>query len=282
VSERRVSTGVLGSWEKVSTPWHPALRPCLEGYVGYREDSGLPLRLRTMPTGSVTLIINLGEPLKLITMPDPEFGGCAYPAFVAGMHDGPGLYEHPGGQFGIQVDLTPLGAYRLLGVPMHVLTNMAVDLRELLGPQAGSVVARLAETPSWAERFDLLDELLLARLEEGPAPSPEVTRVWRLLAGSAGRVTIADLTAEVGWSRKHLAERFKEQIGLSPKVMARVLRFHHAKTMLDRPAPAPVADVAVACGYYDQAHLNREFRALAGFTPTEMLASRVPGGGISG
>jgi AraC-like DNA-binding protein len=266
----------------MTTSWHPALRPCLEGYVGYREDSGLPLRMRTMPTSSVTLIINLGEPLKLITMPDPGFGGGAFAAFVAGMHDGPGLYEHPGGQLGIQVDLTPLGAYRLLGMPMHALTNVAVDLGDLLGPRAGSLVARLVETPSWAERFDLLDELLLARLTGGPMPAPEVTEAWRLLAASAGRVTIADLTAEVGWSRKHLVDRFKEQIGLSPKIMARVLRFHHARTMLDRPAPAPVAEVAMACGYYDQAHLNREFRALAGCTPTEMLASRVPGGGVSG
>ncbi|MCW2913564.1 MAG: transcriptional activator FtrA [Actinomycetia bacterium] len=282
MSERRVTTDGLGFWRKITTPWHPALRPYLNGYVGYWENSSMPLRMRTMPTSSVTLIINLAEPLKLITMPDPGFRSGAFASFVAGMHDGPGLYEHPGGQVGIQVDLTPLGAYRLLGAPMHALTNVAVDLSDLLGPRNDAFVDRLVETPSWAERFDLLDEVLLARLDDGPVPAPEVGRAWRLLTAGAGRVTVAELTAEVGWSRKHLINRFKEQIGLSPKVMARVLRFHRAKAMLEHEAPTSLAEVALACGYYDQAHLNREFRTLAGFTPTEMLAARVPGGGISG
>lgn len=275
-------TGSLGTWSKATTRWHPALRPYLVDYTGYRDDSGMPVRMRTVPTSSVTLIINLAEPLRLITMPDPGFSGSAFASFVAGMHDGPGLYEHPGGQLGIQVDLTPLGAYRLFGVPMRALTNGAVDLNDLVGRRAEAVVARLRETPSWEERFDLLDELLLARLAEGRMPSPEVARAWRLLAASAGRVPIAGLCAEVGWSRKHLVDRFKEQIGLSPKVMARVLRFHRAKVMLEQRALPSFAEVALACGYYDQGHLNREFRTLAGFTPSQMLAARIPGGGVSG
>jgi AraC-like DNA-binding protein len=86
---------------------------------------------------------------------------------------------------------------------------------------------------------------------------------------------VGALAGEVGWSRKHLINRFRDQVGLSPKVMARVLRFHRAVDLLAHGVPSYV-DVAVTCGFYDQAHMNREFRALAGCTPGELAAPRRP------
>jgi AraC-like DNA-binding protein len=188
------------------------------------------------------------------------------------MHDGHGMYLSPGGQRGIQLDLTPLGAYTLLGVPMARLTNAAAELPDLLGREAGALVERLADAPSWGARFDLLDGFLLRRLDAGPVPDPEVTRAWRLLNGDL-TVSVADLAADVGWSRKHLTNRFREQAGLPPKVMARVLRFQHAVGLLT--GGAGFAEAALACGYYDQAHLNREFRALSGCTPTELIGGQL-------
>lgn len=283
MSDRAIVIDDGGGWRTATTPPHPALRAHLAAYVGYWADwadTAAPARVRTLPTRTTTLIINLGEPLRLLRMPDPAFTAEAFTSFVAGMHDGPGLYEHPGRQCGIQLDLTPLGAYTLLGVPMSELTNVAVDLSDLLGPTTDRFVARLRETPGWGERFDLLDGLLLARLEAGPVPAPEVTEVWRLLSASAGRIAVGDLAGQVGWSRKHLVNRFKQQVGLSPKVMARVLRFLRAVELMEHGAPSFV-DVALVCGYYDQAHLNREFRALAGCTPTELLGSRFSAGGAA-
>jgi AraC-like DNA-binding protein len=193
------------------------------------------------------------------------------------MDDGPGSYTYPGAQTGIQVDLTPLGAYRLLGIPMHRLTNRAFDLADLLGSQGAAVVERLRDTPCWGDRFDLLDAVLLGRMEAGPHPAPEVRECWRRLTSAHGLVPVSELTGEVGWSRKHLAHRFKEQIGLTPKSLARVLRFQRALRILADGKP-PFVEVATLCGYYDQAHLIREFRALSGYTPRELLAARaVPG-----
>lgn len=132
---------------------------------------------------------------------------------------------------------------------------------------------RLASTPDWAARFDLLDEALLDRLGDGPEPSPEVDHAWRLLSGSAGAIPIARISAEVGWSQGYLIRRFTQQIGLAPKASARVLRFRHAVAMLNRGA-ASLTEISTACGFYDQAHLNREFRAIAGTTPGQMMAAR--------
>ncbi|MFG2004709.1 helix-turn-helix domain-containing protein [Spirillospora sp. NPDC048911] len=279
MSDRYVRVENRGAfWLAAGRP-HPALRPFLAAYDGYWESVPAPSRMRTLPTRHTVMIINLGPPLRL-HVPDPGAAPAVYGPFIAGMHDGHGMYEHEGGQRGVQLDLTPLGAYTLLGVPMGELTNRAVDLADVLGPEVPRLVGRLQDAAGWAERFDLLDAFLLGRLEIGPSPDPEVREAWRLLDTTCGRTPVAALAGEVGWSRKHLTHRFKEQVGLSPKVMARVLRFQHAVELMsapfDRQGVPSWVDLAVTCGYYDQAHLNREFRALAGCTPTELLAGQAP------
>jgi transcriptional regulator GlxA family with amidase domain len=94
---------------------------------------------------------------------------------------------------------------------------------------------------------------------------------------SGGCVDIGHVAREVGWSRRHLGERFHREVGLAPKPTARLVRFDRAKSLLKRRAGAgTVADVAAATGYADQAHFTREFRALAGSTPTRWLAEELP------
>jgi AraC-like DNA-binding protein len=93
---------------------------------------------------------------------------------------------------------------------------------------------------------------------------------------SRGTVPIADLARETGWTPRHLGTRFRNEFGLTPKAAARVVRFDRARRLLQRRveaggAPA-LADLAAAGGYYDQAHLAREFRELAGCAPSRWLA----------
>jgi AraC-like DNA-binding protein len=194
-------------------------------------------------------------------------------SFVAGLHDGPALTEHDGLQHGVQVDLTPIGAYALFGVPIQELTNRVVALDALLGRDAERLVDRLLGTPSWEQRFEVLDDVLSVAVTNGPRPAPEVAWLWHELAGSAGARSISELAADIGWSRRHLATRFRREIGLSPKTLARVLRFQRAVRRLREGSPGTLAAVAAECGYYDQAHFNREFRTFAGCTPREFLAA---------
>lgn len=88
---------------------------------------------------------------------------------------------------------------------------------------------------------------------------------WRRLTGSHGRMRITALADELGWTRQHLATRFREHLGLTPKTVARLARLHRATSMLTSRS---LAEIAAACGYADQAHLNRDFRLLTGCTPT--------------
>ncbi|WTY01636.1 AraC family transcriptional regulator [Streptomyces canus] len=271
----------LGGLWRVTRPWHPGLRPYLRSYVGYWEAVATPYEARLVPTGRATLLISLAEPFSQVRrLGVPDVGSGNIGSLVVGLEDRPAICTHPGGQEAIRVEFTPLGAYRLFGLPMSELTNLAVGIRDVLGPEAGVLVERMAATPDWAARFDLLDAALLARLEHGPQPTPEVGHAWQLLAGSAGAVPIARIAAEVGWSQGYLTRRFTQQIGLTPKASARVLRFRHAVALLGRGATS-LTEISMACGFYDQAHLNREFRAMAGTTPGQMVASRRVEGAVA-
>ncbi|MEU3721518.1 AraC family transcriptional regulator [Streptomyces sp. NPDC031705] len=271
----------VGDRWRVTRPWPAGLQPYLHSYAGYWEAVASPFRVRLVPTGRAVLVINLGQPftqVRRLREASPSDGAIG--SLVVGLDDGPRLCDHPGGQEAIRLELTPLGAYRLLGVPMRELTNRAVELRDVLGPEADELAERMAATDDWATRFDLLDFVLLTRLERGPEPAPEVSHAWRLLARADGAIPVARIAAEVGWSQSYLVRRFTEQIGLTPKVSARILRFHHAVHLLGHKGASP-SEVTASCGFYDQAHLNREFRALAGTTPGRVAAARIAEGALA-
>lgn len=142
---------------------------------------------------------------------------------------------------------------------------MAVELRERLGATAG-----------WAGRFAACDDVL-GRLAPGRnSVAAPLGEAWRLLVASGGSLPVADLAVRVGWGRRHLAARFSEEFGLSPKVAARIVRFDRARRMLQSGEARTIANVAATCGYYDQAHLNREFVDLAGCPPTRWMAEELP------
>jgi AraC-like DNA-binding protein len=105
-----------------------------------------------------------------------------------------------------------------------------------------------------------------------------LSRLWQ----SGGRARIESLATEIGCSRRYLHARFREQVGLAPKTVARLIRFGAVRRRIER-TPARWADVAYDCGYADQAHLNRDFRELAGTTPTDFVSRLLPGyGGVMG
>jgi transcriptional regulator GlxA family with amidase domain len=112
-------------------------------------------------------------------------------------------------------------------------------------------------------------------------PSPGVEWSWQRLRRTGGRASIGALAAELGWSHRRLIVRFREQIGLAPKTVARVLRFDRAVAALGSSGSRGFAEIALDCGYFDQAHLNRDFRELAGTTPTAFRGSRLDSGGVS-
>jgi AraC-like DNA-binding protein len=264
--------------EYVSGRPHRALAGLVLDYGGYVEDSPVPVRRRQAPTGALTLVISFGPPLRL----HGPAGPCVPGSFLAGMHDSAVVTEFVGLQRGVQVNLTPLGGYALLDTSMDELTNRSPRLDELSVPALAALPEQLAEATDWSARFSMIDAALLGlRAAARRLPDPEVSWAWQRLRRTAGAAGVAELADNVGWSRRHLLTRFREQVGLTPKTAARVVRFERAARMLvpvladggpGAPAERSIATVAASCGYADHAHLTREFRALAGVTPSAYVA----------
>jgi AraC-like DNA-binding protein len=170
-----------------------------------------------------------------------------------------------GHQLGVQVELTPAGALALLG-DVEACTDAVIPLDEALGGEATRLVERLGDAPSWEARLDVLDTSFACC--EVPALAPEVVWIRHQLHRSQGRARVEPLLDETGWSRRHVTERFRRQLGLAPKAYARLLRFQHATSLLmEQTSRRSLADVATEAGYYDQSHLTRDFAALAGMSP---------------
>jgi AraC-like DNA-binding protein len=261
----------LGRMELASAAPHPTLRRHVRRYCGFRERTSHPVRRRELPSADVTFVVGLGPELRLLE-PRP----ASHSSFVAGLDERSAVTEHDGEAAGVEVNLTPLAAHLLFRVPMHTLAHRVVELDDVLGPEADRLAERLYCAPAWPERFRILDETIAERIADAPEPSPGIAWAYQQLLASAGRVRVGVLASELGWSRKRLATRFREEIGLPAKSLARILRFRRAVRLMERDGDRSLGEIALDCGYFDQAHLNRDFRSFAGSTPTELLARRFP------
>jgi AraC-like DNA-binding protein len=269
------------SWTMAHRLPHPGLADHVSGYTGYVERSVLPLRRREVANGSVVMIISFGDSIDVKLSADPA--ATRQRSFVAGLHDGFVFNEHGGRQTGVQVDLTPLGAYRVLGVPPSEFANGVVPLDALGSRALAELADRLASAADWPARFDLLDRAFLRWAAEGPQPDTAVSWAWGQLRRAHGQVAVKVLADEIGWSHRHFVARFRHHIGLAPKPTARVLRFQRAVELLTADDSTTISDVAASCGYADHSHLVRDFRDLAGCTPSALLGARLPDGpGIAG
>jgi AraC-like DNA-binding protein len=261
--------------EHVSVPVPPDLRPAIAGWTGYRYDGLAPGSHLGLPSPALTLVISLGAPTKLAATPDPGQRPAAFAALIGGLHLRPAVIEYDTELYGIQVNLTPAGARLLLGMPAGALSPAVVHLEDVVGRAAPELVEQLADAPDWPQRFGTLVAALrrLAR-RALPAPHVAVDAAWRQLAGDPA-ARVADTAAAVGYSRRHLNERFRAEYGVSPKQAARIARFDRARRALQVAAPPSLASAAALAGYYDQAHMAREWNELAGCPPSRWLADEV-------
>ena len=248
----------------------PRLRPLVGFYTGYRQRGLPPGRHRGLPSPYLTLIFTLDDPLVVAAHPDPRQAPGSYRSLLGGLHVTPALIVHRGRQSGVQVAVHPLGCRALLGLPAGELAGTDVDAAAVLGePVVAEIRERLAAAPDWPGRFATLDRMLAGLLRaRGGETAPRIAYAFRTLARGPARIDA--LAADVGWSDRHLTARFRAEVGLRPKEVARVARFDRARRAV-RPR-VRLADVAAAHGYADQSHLVRDFRAFAGCPPSRWLA----------
>jgi AraC-like DNA-binding protein len=237
-------------------------------YVGFRQAGTSVERWIEPPRPAVTLMVSLEGQLRASGQVLPD-------AWICGLTDTHDVVEFAGAYACLDLKLTPLGAYTLLGFPLHELPDTVCALDEVLGGDGRRLSEQLHDAHQWEARFDAIEAFLLRRAAQGPRCDPVLAWAWSRLCETEGRLAIGALAAELGCSRRHLSARFRETVGRPPKTVARLLRFERVQRLLATD-PLSWADIAYGCGYCDQSHLNRDFRDLAGTTPGAFIARRIP------
>ncbi|WP_405016080.1 helix-turn-helix domain-containing protein [Kitasatospora sp. NBC_00070] len=263
-----------GVWELAVRQPTAALRGQVLEYRGYRMDLRHPRRRLEVPAGVVTMVLGFDGPIRLTDAVTPE-RVSSYTSLVAGMRRTGTIGEHGGRLHGITVSMTPRTAFGVFGPALGDLTNQWIALPDALGTRTtDGLLDQLFEAPSWDARARVLDAFLLGRLSDSRPWAPAVDWAWQELRRTTGQVAVQELADTAGWSRRRLETMFREQVGLPPKGCARILRLQR---VLREYRDGPDRDgtrIALRCGYFDQAHLVREFRATLGCSPSQFFAHR--------
>lgn len=240
--------------------------------VAYDERAGCPIRQIESASLTVPLIVNLGEPFRIGLGQQPG-GEDARPSFAAGLTTERVYIGSSGRAACLQINLTPLGARQVLGLPVAALTGAMIPLEDCADREVLDLKRRIEDLTDWESRLDLAETFVWRRLVAAVDGTPQIVHAYLRIVGSGGRQGISAIGEEIGWSRKHLSQRFRDEIGLPPKTVARIARFARAQTLARFEAAPEWADIAGDCGYADQAHMIREFGAFAGLTPRAWRAS---------
>lgn len=266
-----VHRGSVGDaqWETATRQLAAPLRAVVSRLQGYEERSPGGSVREELPSSHVVVIIETGPPL-IQRRPTDTAGSRYVGGFVAGL--GPGVTEtrHDGLQRGIQINLTPSHARRVLGVPLHELAGRTVALTDLLAPGDRSLPQRIAEAPDWEHQTDIAERWVRDRLSRGPAADRRIAGALKAIVDSGGTVDIARVRQHAGLSRPHLVRLFREHVGVPPKQFARLVRFDRIVTAIRTASTTAWAALAADVGCYDQAHLAREVRSLASMTPSAL------------
>ena len=245
----------------------PRLRSAVLQIIGYQEDAvGHFRQIKPAPT-SVPVLLAFRDPF-VVRMSGQAGGEAIRGGFVAGLCTGRVEIDSFGGSSCVQIDLAPIAAHRLLGVPMGLLRDRVVGLEDILGAAAPRLIEQLALAPTWEARLARIEAFLEAHLTPDAGTPSVAAQGFAELTRAGGTTRITALSKQLQVSRKHLAHEFEREIGLPPKTVARLIRFNRALGRA-RSDDASWASIAATCGYADQAHLIREFIQFAGESPEQ-------------
>lgn len=233
-----------------------------------------PQHEKVLPNGVVELIVNLGAPHRVVDPDDPARFTRYHASWLAGMQRSFLVIagEHDSNLLGVR--FRPGGAHALLRRPLAEFNDTVLELDLLARSFADELRDRLHHAAPGLARVEVAEAMLLRHLDPDRC-DPRVDDLVARLAAAPHAASIARLAADLGVSQKHLIHLCKQQVGLSPKLLSRVLRFNAVVRALETIKTPQWADVAARHGYSDQAHLIAEFKVFAGVTPSEYLHRRL-------
>ena len=250
----------------------PRLRPFIECFWTLEGDGpvGLSSPERILPDGCAELILNFGD--RFLQHSDNNQRELQPRYFLVGQMTGPILISPCGRVELLGIRFQPGGTRAFLGVPAHEFKDRVVELGDLSRKFERELLQACAAQPSLAGKIAAAERFLAVQFTASKADSDLLT-----LAGNVidyrGLVSVDELASAAGISGRQLERRFLLEVGIGPKLLARIVRFQQVFRAMDE-ANAAWVDVALACGYYDQAHLIRDFKQFARQTPSVLLANQ--------
>lgn len=257
-------------WELAIGLGAPRFAGLVHRAVGYTECSAGPTTHRALPSSKVIVVFELGDPVRVAERDDGRQLTRFRGGFVAGLDDVTGLAAHDGRQSGLRVELTPEAARRVFGIPMSELSGRIVSLPDLLPRIHRDLVVRLRTMTTWQARFAALTDLFSEPLSGDGTGHAGVCWATNRIQESGGIIDIGELVRSLGYSHKHTLRLFREHVGLTPKVFARLVRFERVRQAIVQHGQGRLAELAARFGYSDQAHLVHEVRHFAGSAPSSL------------
>ena len=250
---------------------HAALAPFVKCIWSQESNRAIfdASRERILPDSCVEFVIHFCDPF-LTYFPDGT-SAIQPQSFVAGQMKR-FLEIAPAGKTGlIAVRFHARGAYRFFQRPLSEVSAGIVDLEYIWKERARELTERVALANGMTERVQIIEEALLRLLVKNGRHDHTVDHCLQIIDANHGQLKVGQLAAQLGVSSRQLSRRFQHAVGLSPKEYVRVSRFLHVIRLLSERETRDLTEIAMACGYFDQAHFNHEFREMAGMAPGEFF-----------
>jgi AraC-like DNA-binding protein len=243
-------------------------------YEGYTQPHA---KERILPTGEMQIVINLLEDRSWVYERDDAdrcqtFTG----SLLSGAHSQYQVIGTAQQASVMGVHFRPGGAFPFLRRPAGELRDISLSLDALWGRTAIDLRDQLLEAATHQARFEILERALLAELARGFSRNRAVGFALGRFMDAPHMTTIASVSEQVGLSPKRFIQVFRDETGFTPKVFCRIRRFHRALDRMEGLESVEWANVALDCGYFDQAHFIHDFRAFSGINPSSYLARRTP------
>jgi AraC-like DNA-binding protein len=216
---------------------------------------------RILPTGLMGLVLDVS-------------GSGASPGLVSGARTASFVLDTSQPLSLIGAAFKAGGGYAFFGLPAGELQDCAVPVDTFWGSGAQALRAQLLEARSTERRFSILERHLVTRLAGSPPRSALVRFALQEFQTPQRCVSVGEVVERTGVSARRFIAQFRQQVGLAPKAFCRIQRFRQVLRRISPAAEVDWTETALACGYYDQAHFNHEFREFAGVSPSAYLACR--------
>jgi len=252
--------------------------PPISEFVDYfwLFDGGQSPRMeRIVPSGTAELVINLRDDEIRIhnreqSKQHQQFSG----AVLSGTYSSTFVIDAMQHDFMLGVHFKPAGSFPFLGALASELTDAHADLADLWGSSALELRERLCIASTHEEQFRIMEEVLTDRLRRrSPKGHLAVAIALKRFGANGTDASVRDVAREIGLCQRWFRKVFAAEVGLTPKVFCRILRFQRVRTLADRIEKPNWAQIAATCGYFDQSHLINDFQEFSGFSPTEYLDS---------